>query len=112
MLVPYWYSLALLSLAAWRTFQLLAHDEILEKPRRYLLRLGKEWEKEGDPVPHDYRVKWAVFLTCPYCAGFWIGICWYIAWQITDFWTEVVAAPMAISAILVGLAKILSQDDE
>lgn len=109
--VPNWYSLALLALAAWRTFQLLAHDEVFDRPRRFLLRLGREWEKEGDPVPDNYRVRSAIFLTCPYCAGFWISLVWFAAWEISSFWTEVVSIPMAISALLVGLHKILQQEE-
>ena len=112
MSVPYWWSFLLLGAAAWRTFQLLAHDAILDRPRRWLLRLGNDWEKEGDPVPDAYRVKWGIFLMCPYCAGFWISVCWWIAWQIDEHWTEVAAVPMALSAAVVGAAKILSEDDE
>ena len=39
MSVPGWYELLLLSLAAWRVFHLLAEDDILDRPRRYVTRL-------------------------------------------------------------------------
>src|SRR5512139_2817027 len=103
--IPNWYELLLLAAAAWRTFQLIGHDDILDRPRRRLLRLGDDWQKDGDPVPDAYRVKWALFITCPYCAGFWIGLSWWGAWQIDSFWTEVVAIPFVINAGLIGLHK-------
>ena len=110
--IPDWYSLILLFAAAWRVFQLIGHDDILDRPRRWILRLGDEWEKEGDPVPLSYRIRWGLFITCPYCAGFWIGLAWWGAWQFDVFWTEVVAVPFAISAGVIGLAKILSESDD
>ena len=112
MKVPDWYALLLVGIAAWRTFQLLAHDDITERPRRWALRMGKEWQKQGDPVPDDYRLKWALFLTCPYCAGFWIGVVWWIAWQITPFWTEVFAVPFVLNAIVVAGSKTLSKEED
>src|SRR5687768_9313928 len=76
--------IVILGLAAWRIFQLLAFDDILDQPRRYITRLGEQWEKEGDVVPREYREKWALFLTCPYCLGFWLWAAWLIAWWIDD----------------------------
>ena len=109
MSIPNWYELALLALAAWRIFQLISDDDILDGPRRKLLRLGKEWEKDGDPVPDDYRVEWGTFITCPYCAGFWISLVWWGAWQIWPHATLVVAVPFAINAGVIGASKILGR---
>ena len=95
--VPNWYELALLALAAWRVFQLLGDDEILERPRRYVT--GKLDEK------------WELFLLCPYCAGFWIGVLWWLAWLAWPYETLVVAVPWAISAGVIGASKILSSDE-
>lgn len=116
--VPDWFELVLLFAAAWRVFQLIGHDDILDGPRRRVLRLGKTWKKNARPgtpeseVPDDYRLKWGVFITCPYCAGFWIGLVWWAAWQISEHWTEVVAVPFAISAGVIGLHKILQEEEE
>lgn len=110
MQVPDWWSAVLLALAAWRIFQLLSDDDILDRPRRYLLRLSAEWEKEGDPVPDDYRFKWAAFITCPYCAGFWIAVSWWVAWQLWPHGTLVVAVPFVLSAGVVAASKVLSRD--
>ena len=85
--IPSWYTLILLSLAAYRTWRLLAEDTILDRPRAWLLRKlpkGEEW------------------LTCPWCAGAWVSIGWWLAWQAWPHWTGVVAIPFVISA-LVGL---------
>ena len=72
-LIEWWWFL-LLSLAAWRFFRLIAEDTILDKPRRRLLRLGDWTEEDGeDNLPDEYKDEWATFITCPYCAGFWIS---------------------------------------
>jgi hypothetical protein len=96
MSVPDWWEFALLALAAWRVFQLIAEDEILNGPRRYVTsRLSEKWE---------------LFIECPYCAGFWIALAWWAAWQIEDEWTLIVAVPWALSAGVIGAAKILSPE--
>jgi Protein of unknown function (DUF1360). len=108
--IPNWYELILLALAAWRSFQLISDDDILDRPRRYLLRLGEEWEKDGDPVPDNYRFKLGEFITCPYCAGFWIAVTWWVSWQIWPHATLVVAVPWVLSAGVVAASKVLSRD--
>jgi uncharacterized protein DUF1360 len=108
--VPDWWETALLFAAAWRVFQLLAFDDILETPRRYVTRLGKSWKKDGDPIPKAYREKLALFLTCPYCAGFWIALAWWGAWQAWPHETLVAATPWVLSAGVVGFHKILSSE--
>lgn len=108
-MIPDWYEIVLLSLAAWRVWHLIAEDDILDRPRRYITRLGPKWEKEGDPVPPDYRVGLANFLTCPYCFGFWVAIAWWIAWLIFPYETLVAAVPFVISAGVITAAKILSE---
>lgn len=111
MSIPGWYEFVLLGLAAWSTFQLLAYDDILDRPRRYVLRLGSEWQEDGDPVPDDYRVKWALFLTCPYCAGFWIWVAWISAFWATE-WTLYAAVFMAGRAIVVAGSKTLAKEED
>ena len=97
MSVPDWWEAVLLALAAWRVFQLIAEDEILNGPRRYVT--GKLDEK------------WELFIECPYCAGFWIAVIWWIAWQVNEKWTLIVAVPWALSAGVIGASKILSSDE-
>ena len=86
----------LLALAAWRIFQLIAEDTILDGPRRY--------------VTARLDAKWELFIECPYCAGFWIAVAWWAAWQVNEHWTLIVAVPWALSAGVIAAAKLLSSD--
>ena len=106
--VPDWWEFTLLALAAWRVFHLIGHDDILDKPRRYVTRLRADWEKEGDPTGKDYREKLGAFLECPYCLGFWIALIWWVAWLIFPTETVWLAVPWAISAGVVGAHRFLS----
>lgn len=112
MRIPDPYEFILLGLAAWSVFHLLAHDDIVERPRRYILRLGKDWEKDGDPVPDDYRLKWAQFLTCPYCAGFWIWVAWLVAFWIWPAGVLPVAVLFGGRAMVVGGQKIFGKAED
>jgi len=107
--VPNWYELALLSLAAWRAFQLLAHDDILDRPRRYVTRLPRRWTK-GSPIPKAYRENLVDFLECPYCFGFWIALAWFVAWELWPHGALVLSVPFALSAGVVAAAKVLSSE--
>lgn len=104
-MIPSWYESILLSGAAWRVFQLLAFDDILDRPRLWLLRLGRDWRS-----PKEYREKVADFLECPYCFGAWVAIVWWGAWYLWPHSTLVVAVPFVLSAGVVGAAKFLSTD--
>ena len=96
MSVPNWWQFALLALAAWRIFELIAEDEILNRPRRY--------------VTAKLPGKLEDFITCPFCAGFWIAVAWWVAWQIWPHGTLVVAVPFALSAGVVAAAKVLTPE--
>lgn len=100
----------LLALASWRVFRLLAEDTILDRPRRYILRLGDWQEEDGEQnLPDDYRFEWGVFLTCPYCAGFWISGISLALYSIIVEWHGLFAFLVvwfALSAIVALLAKL------
>jgi len=104
--IPSWYGLLLLALAAWRTYRLISEDTILEQPRRWLLRLAPTWEKEGDEPGDTYRFGLGSFITCPYCAGFWISLGWWGAWMIWPHATLLISVPLAINTILIGVHKL------
>lgn len=108
--VPDWWEAALLALAAWRVFQLLAFDTILEGPRRWALRIPSDWDGESPLTERSYRETWALFLQCPYCAGFWVALAWWVAWLIFPYETLVVAVPWVLSAGVIGTAKVLSSE--
>lgn len=92
MSVPNWYSLVLLGTAAWRSWYLLAEDDILHPLRLRLPGRTVDW------------------LLCPFCAGFWIALGWWGAWQEWPHGTLVVAAAVTLTAIVPFLAD-LSPDD-
>lgn len=104
---PDWWQFVLLTLAAFRVYRLIAEDKILDRPRRWVLRLGSDWQKEGDPVPDKYRAKWGATITCPWCAGFWITVAWWVAWLITPDWTTWAAVPFAANAVMALIATNL-----
>ena len=82
-------SFVLVALAAFRTWKLLGDDTILDRPRQWVCRrIGKA----------------DVFLTCPWCAGFWISLGWAAAWWAHE-WAVYAAVPFAVSA-LVGVAAV------
>jgi hypothetical protein len=80
--IPEIYELVLLVLIAYRAWRFIAEDDILERPRRWLVRLPYGW-KEGDPLPKAYREKLALFINCPWCAGAWVSLLIYIIWMPT-----------------------------
>lgn len=85
---PTWWGFALLVLAAYRTFRLLALDTIFDRPRAQILRRTPEKYREG--------------ATCPFCFGAWVTVAWWLAWIAWPHWTLIVATPFAINAV-VGL---------
>jgi hypothetical protein len=95
--IPDPLALGLLVLAAWRTFQLLAADDILDTPRRQLVaHLSEYWED---------------FLSCVFCFGWWVSVAWWASWQIWPHGTLVVAVPFAISTLVIATAKLVSSED-
>jgi hypothetical protein len=102
--------LLLLALAAFRTWRLLAEDDLLDRPRRYVTRLGSGWEKDGDPVPAGYRIGLGKFVACPWCLGFWLALAWWAAWQAWPHATEVAAVPLALSALVPVVERLTSAE--
>lgn len=80
--IPPIYQFALLALVAYRIWRLLAEDEVLERPRRWLVRLPRDWDEEN-PIPRAYRNELGGFISCPWCLGFWISLGSYIGWMFT-----------------------------
>lgn len=108
--VPNWYEALLLALAAWRVFHLLAFDDILDRPRRYVTRLSRSWRQEGDATGEDYREGLANFLTCPFCFGFWLAAAWWGLWLIFPTETLFAAGLFALSAGVIGAQRLLSSE--
>lgn len=110
MTAPGWWEALLLTLASWRLFHLVAFDDILDRPRRYVTRLNRTWRQEGDATGDDYRENLAGFLTCPFCLGFWVALSWWAAWLVFPTETVFVAVPLALNAGLVGAQRLLSNE--
>jgi hypothetical protein len=96
--VPGVWEFVLIAVASYRLWRLIAEDTILDRPRKWALRLGG-WQ-EGDDAPPGYREKWGEFLICPWCLGWWIGLAWWVAWVAWEQWAVMVAVPFAISAVV------------
>lgn len=97
MAVPHPWAALIMVAAAYRVWRLFAEDEILTSVRRWVTRLPQDWV-EGEPVPDEYRLELAAFISCPACFGFWISLVIWTMWEVSSFWTEVFAMPFAISA--------------
>jgi hypothetical protein len=97
--VPSWYAATLLALAAYRSFRLLGEDTILDRPRAWLVRLPASYH-DGDAIPAGYRQELAIWLQCPWCAGFWHAACWLAAFEIWPHGTLIAAALFALSTVV------------
>lgn len=106
-MIPDPWEAILLGLAAWRSFHLLAFDDILDRPRMALVRLPRGW-RNGQPLPAEYREGLRDFLSCPYCLGAWVALGWWIAWYIEPYWTLTVSVPFALAAGVVAASRYIS----
>ncbi len=110
MSAPNWYETILLALAAWRIFHLVAFDDILDRPRRYVTRLSPSWKQEGDATGESYRAGLANVITCPYCFGLHVTIVVWVAWLIFPTETLFISVPLALNAGLIGAQRVLSSE--
>lgn len=109
MSIPDWWTFLLLALAAFRVFRLVSEDTVFDRPRAYLL--GYRGWQEGEKLPDTYRAKWGEWITCPWCAGFWVSLGFWVAWQMWPHATTVAAVPLAVSAVLALVSKNLDGDE-
>lgn len=103
--VPSVWEFALLGAASYRLWRLLAEDTILDRPRRWALRLGS-WQ-EGDRAPEGYRAKAGEWLACPWCAGWWIALAWWGLWLAWEHGAVVAAVPFALSVVVALLNAVV-----
>lgn len=95
---PTWFVYAVLGLAAWRVWHLLALDDVTAPIRGRLVRKGNGQQ----------RKRLEEWIECPYCLGFWIALAWagYVAlWEEGAFWT---ALPFSFSTIIVAVSRALA----
>ena len=103
MMLPDWWEAVILAGGAWRIFHLLAFDDILDRPRNYLVGLkpGADRRADGNEPLMD-------FLECPFCLGFWIVLGIWGLWQIWPSEMLIALTPFMLSAGLVGAQRLLS----
>lgn len=96
--------LLVLILGAYRVWMLIAKDAITERLRErflgYSMGADGKYHRNRWPKP---RKRLGEFITCPWCAGFWISLAAAVAyheWPRGTFW---VMLPFAVSA---GVALI------
>lgn len=104
MSIPNWWEFVLLALAAFRAWKLIADDDITEKPRTWVLAVVQRRRGNGKAV------YWKDFLVCPWCAGFWISLAWWGAWQAWPHGSLVVATVFALSAVVGIVAHFVTED--
>lgn len=83
--------IVIVGLAAARGYQLLAHDSILDTPR--------QWVADNYPRVDDW-------LTCAWCAGFWIALAATVLWYAEPLHWIVLFAAITEVASLFGLAGV------
>ena len=98
-MIPSPWEWALLALAAFRVWKLIADDAILDRPREALI------QRLGDAGTGG---KLELFITCPWCAGTYITLAWWGAWQLWPHTTMVAAGAVALLAAVGIIASALS----
>lgn len=85
--------LLVMTLAAFRVWRLIGEDTILDRPRDWVIERS---EKLSD------------FITCPWCAGFWIS---GVTVAVTDYFTSVPLPGLMVAAVSAGVGLIGSNFD-
>lgn len=98
MSVPGWWETLLLVAATYRVWRLVSHDMVTDPVRAWVFPPRK---KAGGDTVHRWQYG-LEFLQCPWCAGFWLSLLAWGAWQLWPHGTLVAAAPLAVS-MLVGI---------
>lgn len=101
-MIPGPWEFVLLTLAVFRLWRLVAEDSVLDRPRAWLLGVPGWLPVGGETPPAGYREKLALWLTCPWCAGFWLSVAAWAGWVAEPRWTLILAVPWALSGA-VGL---------
>jgi hypothetical protein len=98
--VPPWWGFFLLSLASFRLWKIIGDDEILAKPRDWVLKR----------MPND---KLELLIVCPWCMGFYISGLATLLYCLTTGWLDWFGFGvtwLAISAVVGILAHYTVED--
>jgi hypothetical protein len=115
--VPGPWAFALLTLAAFRIYRLIARDTITEPLRAYLTypdASAVTLDHEGivpitgleDP-PKPLRVYASTLIRCRWCLGAYVSAAVWGFWEAWAHLALVIASPFAIAAVLALVAKNL-----
>lgn len=137
MSVPSWWQFALIVLGAYRVLRLVGWDEFPLAAKLRGLAIGEHWipcEPEDDQAekaagridaaqlglpgkqptsqvayvrPAYRRPTLAHLVHCPFCAGWWISLACWGAFQLSERWTLVALTPFAVSGAVGLVAKNL-----
>jgi hypothetical protein len=103
-----WAALILLA-AAYRIWRLISEDDILDVPRRKIVRLPLDWE-EGEAIDDRYRVTLAKFISCPWCLGFHVTWVLWLFWEWQPHLILVLSTPFALSAGVGAISTLIDRD--
>jgi hypothetical protein len=93
--VPDWWSFAIMALAVFRVYRLIAEDDILDRPRDWLL----------DKLEEERLEKLDKLITCPWCLGWWLSVALWLFWLAAPAWAVGLSLPWALSAAVGLIAK-------
>lgn len=97
------WAFVLLALGAMRITRLIGWDSITDPLRSRLTGHHHGGAKTGRRKGARYdRPTWMLFLTCPWCLGFWVSVVVWAAWLVWPNATLIACTPFAINAV-VGL---------
>lgn len=100
-MIPAPWQFALLALAAYRAWRLVAIDDITT-PLRDRVTGRVFWDDKTQK--HRYKLTLDKLIGCPWCLGAWISIAVTVAWWVWPHATLIVCVPFAVSAA-VGLVS-------
>ena len=94
------FTFVILSLATWRVSKLLTGEA---GPFNVFLKI----RKASGIVHLDYTpyqipdTFFAQLLSCVWCTSVWVGTLWFVAWYLAPKETELIAIPLALSAVAI-----------
>ncbi|HXJ29868.1 MAG TPA: DUF1360 domain-containing protein [Gemmatimonadales bacterium] len=106
--VPAPWEFVLLALAAMRLTRLIGWDSITDGLRSRITGHHHGGSKTGRRAgSRRDKPEWMLFLTCPWCLGFWISAAVWAAWLGWPNATLIACTPFAISAVVGLVVKTL-----
>ena len=97
--IPDWWAFAILALAVFRIYRLIAEDDIADRPREWAL--GK--------LAEERLTKLDKLIVCPWCLGFHVSWVLWLFWLWQPEWTVGLCIPFALSAVVGLIAKNLDK---